>query len=295
MTITAFALVGCAHAGNPGPTLTGELRTRCYGVLTDATANASQWVRVHAAEALVSLNHPAPALAAFRPLAETTEPRYRVVVWRVLAAAEPDAAQRRMYVQRIRTALLDPGGPDQTHAMEALAKLREPAAGDAERRCIHEIADGAGPTSPFALWRLWQAGDTGAVDRLVKLLSDGDATTRARAAYVLGRLQPLPTTAGTAVSMALMKEPSDSPAHSMLRSAIGGQAVRDLARDPHADPSGRYIAATWLAEFGNTGDDELLTPLLHDPHQGVQVGAAFALLHIDQRAASTAGPTWNQN
>ena len=43
--------------------------------------------------------------------------------------------------------------PDQTHAMEALAKLHEPAADDAELRCVRDVSDGQGQTSPFAVVR----------------------------------------------------------------------------------------------------------------------------------------------
>jgi SSS family solute:Na+ symporter len=257
-------------------------------VLTRALTDPSPWVRVHAAEALVSVKRPEPALTAFRPKAETTEPQYRIVVWRVLAGAEPEPAQRRRYVERIRAALLDPSGPDQTHAMEALAKLREPAVDDNEHRRVREVADGEGPASPFAVWRLAQSNDATAIERLVKLLGADDATTRARAAYVLGRLRPLPATAAEAVSAALANEPDDSPARPMLRAALGGDAVRALARDAHVPPSGRYFAAIALAENGTAGDYTILTDLLDDPDADVRVGAAYAMLQIDGRAAATA-------
>jgi SSS family solute:Na+ symporter len=279
---------GRAHAGTPDPAPTDELRSRCYDVLVGALADESPWVRVHAAEALVSLDRPAPALAEFRPKAESAAPPYRVVVWRVLAAAEPEAPRRRQYVERIRAALLDPNGPDRTHAMEALAKLHEPPADGAERRHVRDVADGAGPASPFAIWRLAQAGDSTAVDRLVRLLQANDVTTRTRAAYVLGRMHPLPATATAALSAALGNEPADSPARTMLRAAAGGDAVRELARDPRVPPSGRYFAATWLADFGTAREDATLVPLLHDPDRDVQVGAALALLQIDRRAAAAA-------
>src|SRR6185312_13306010 len=118
----------------------------------NALDDESPTVRVHAAESLISLHRPEPALAAFRPIRDSMEPVQRVLVWRVLAAAEPEAGKRREYVERIRAVLLVPDGPDRTHAMESLAKLDQPAA-DAELQCIRDIAAGAGPASPFALWR----------------------------------------------------------------------------------------------------------------------------------------------
>jgi SSS family solute:Na+ symporter len=288
ISLASLALLGAGPTGACGAdqTLKDDVRLRCYDVLTRALEDASPWIRVHAAEALIALKRTQPALAVFRPRSETTEPRYRIVVWRVLAAAEPEPAQRRRYVERIRAALLDPNGPDQTHAMEALAKLHEPIADEAERRRVLDVADGRGDAAPFAVWRLAQAKDATAVNRLVKLLHADDATTRARAAYVLGRLKPLPKAASDAISTALKTEPIDSPARVMLRAAQGEDAVRELARDAQVAPSGRYFAAMSLAECGTTQDYAILAQLLNDPDADVRVGAAYAMLQIDGRGAA---------
>jgi len=258
-------------------------RARCYDVLIAALKDDSQWVRAHAAEALVQSNRPDPALDAFRPLADTAEPKYRVVVWRILAQAEPEAADRRRYIERIRTALLDRDGPDQTHAMEALAKLHEPAADDGERALVRDIADGGGPMSPFAVWRLAQANDPASVERLVKLLRSHDAVTRARAAYVLGRLAPLPQTVTVAIADVLKSERPDSPAHAMLRTAHGPDGAREVAKDIKGLPSGRYLAGMYLAERGTVDDVAMLGQLLDAADPDVRVAGAFALLMIDGR------------
>jgi SSS family solute:Na+ symporter len=121
-----FACIMRASAAGPAAELADRERSRCYDVLIRALDDDSRIVRVHAAEVLLSHGRSEAALAAFRSKATTTEPEYRILVWRVLAAAEPEAEQRRMYVERIRAALLAPTSPDQTHAMESLAKLNEP-------------------------------------------------------------------------------------------------------------------------------------------------------------------------
>jgi len=282
LLLTSLTMLGAA------PVLHDDQRARCRDILIRALHDDSPWIRVHAAEALIALKQSEPALAAFRPKADTTEPRYRIVVWRVLAQAEPDAAQRRQYVERIRTALMDPNATDHAHAMEALAKLHEPAADDAERKRIAEVADAKSQISPFAIWRLANASDATAIERLVALLSADDAVTRSRAAYVLSRLQPLPATASQAVTATLDKEPADSPARIMLRAAQGGQAVREMAKDSKVAPSGRYFAAMNLAESGTTEDYAILDTLLNDSDSDVRVGAAYAALQIDARAASAA-------
>jgi SSS family solute:Na+ symporter len=270
------------------PVLHDDQRARCRDILVRALLDDSPWIRVHAAEALIALKQTGPALAAFRAKADTTEPRYRIVVWRVLAQAEPDAAQRSQYVERIRAALMDPSAPDHAHAMEALAKLHEPAADDAERKRIQDVADAKSQISPFAVWRLANANDATAIERLVVLLHADDAITRSRAAYVLSRLQPLPDTATQAVTATLDKEPADSPARIMLRAAQGGDAVREMAKDTKIAPSGRYFAAMNLADNGTGDDFPILDTLLNDPDSDVRVGAAYATLKIDARAASAA-------
>ncbi len=73
--------------------------------------------------------------------------------------------------------------------MEAMAKLGEAADGEAERNYVRAVADGAGPASPFALWRLTQAGDMDSVSRLARLLDSQDAVTRLRTIYVLAQLR----------------------------------------------------------------------------------------------------------
>jgi len=274
------ACLALLAAGPPDP------RTRCHDVLIAALKDESQWVRAHAAEALVQSGRPEPALATFRPLADTAEPKYRVVVWRILARAEPEVAVRQQYVERIRGALLDRDGPDQAHAMEALAKLHEPARDAVERALVHEIADGGGPTAPFAVWRLAQANDPVAADRLVTLLRSTDAVTRGRAAYAMSRDNSLSDTASAAIANARSSEPADSPARAMLGVAQGAEAAREMLSDSQA--SARYAAAMLLAERGAADDRQALTRLLEDPDADVRVATAFALLRITDRQRSPA-------
>jgi SSS family solute:Na+ symporter len=288
--VIILMLACIASLGAERPVTDGPV-SRCYDVLISALKDESPWVRAHAAEALVLSKRPQPALAAFRPIAETSEPRYRVVVWRILAQAEPEPPERRRYVERIRAALLDRTGPDQTHAMEALAKLHEPCVDDFERRHVHEVAGGGGPASPFAVWRLAQANDPTVVERLVKLLRADDATTRARAAYVLARIGSSSHAATDALATALKSEPADSPARVMLRVAQGPDAARELAKDTQGPPSGRYFAAMYLAEHGAADDGALLGRLLNDSDADVCVAAAYAILQIDSRTGANAPST----
>ena len=51
-------------------------------------------------------------------------PQYRVGIWRVLAQAASAQEERKQYIEKIHNAYLQ--GPDQLHALETLAKLKEP-------------------------------------------------------------------------------------------------------------------------------------------------------------------------
>ncbi len=287
--LAGLALIVVAPASARGLVmeLSDQERSRCVEALMQGLADDSPLVRVHAAEALVSLNRPEPALTVFRPKRETTEPVDRVVSWRVLAAAEPEAESRREYIERIRTILLDPDATDRTHAMESLAKLKIPAATEGERRCIQEVADSAGPASPFALWRLAQSGNKDAVDRLAKLLASHESVTRFRAIYVLGRLQAEYPAALVALSAAMATEPDDSSERSILRAAVGGEPRRELLDDPKVSPSDRYFATVFLADFGSPSDYPRLARVLSQSNGDLRIGSAYAMLKIDSRSPAT--------
>jgi SSS family solute:Na+ symporter len=272
-----------ASAEGPAAKLADRERSRCYDVLIRALDDESRIVRVHAADVLIALGRSEVTLTAFRPQATTTEPEYRILVWRVLAAAEPEAEKRRTYVERIRAALLAPSSPDPIHAMESLAKLNEPVT-DAERRSVHAVAEGTGPGSPFALWRLAKAGDADALNHLAKLLHSPDWITRFRAAYVLGRLRPAYPVAAPALAAALETEPHDSRARPMMCAAAGGNTARALLDDTKAAAGDRYFAAMFLAESGSPSDYPRLTALLDDPSSDLRVSGAYALLTIDARS-----------
>ena len=287
LTLASLPLLGAAApvgAGHAESKLTDDVRSRCVAQLVGALDAESPWVRVHGGEALAALNRPERVIAAFRPQADTAEPQYRIGVWRVLARAE-QGDRRSEYVARIRRAFLDPNGPDQIHAIEALAKLKVPASGDAERKRVRDVAHGGGPAAPFALWRLAQGGDETAVARLASLLDNPDEATRVRAAYVLGRLRPLPQATDRALSAALAKQRAGSVAHSVMRAALGLGAAREMAQDPEAPQYARYSAAMCLAELGTARDYAILSRRLNDSDLDVRVAAAYATLQIEARAA----------
>ncbi|HTL28373.1 MAG TPA: hypothetical protein VL282_04110 [Tepidisphaeraceae bacterium] len=287
MVIASLGLIGLvkAQADAVPSQLTDAERSQYLQVLEHGLKDQALTVRVHAAEALIALHRPEPALKAFEPQRNTTVPKERILIWRVLARAARDPAQQLQYVAKIRSALDDPNGPDQTHAIEALAKLNEPIANDPERQTVRAIAASGEPAAPFALWRLAQAGDQAAVPRLTTLLASDDQATRFRTIYALGRLSPKLAAAHEALLAAAKKEPAGSAAQSMLRVVTGEGA--GVAADQTLPPADRYFAAMFLADSFQPTDIPVLKRLIDDSNSDVRVAAAYALLKIDAPRAAT--------
>src|SRR3954471_19064104 len=84
---------------------------------------ATGFARIHAAEVLCEHGHGYRITAAMQAEAETTDPMYRLGVWRVLPRVAKDDAERQRYVDRIRRVMFDETAPDRAGAAESLAKL----------------------------------------------------------------------------------------------------------------------------------------------------------------------------
>jgi len=286
VAIGSSVLLTAASALAGTPMLADAERRQLIHSLEQACAKPN-WVGIHAAEALIVLGHPDPVRRAFESQAESTEPRYRIGVWRVLARCTAEAS-RAAFTARIRAVLLDERAPDRVHALEALAKLAAPIQPGDERRAVTAMPQDPA-VAPFALWRSSQEGDPNAGQILMILSANPNDVARARAAYVIARLPDVRTAAAPVLAAALAKEPADSPAHAALAAATGREGSRQLISSART-PAARYTAATALAEDGTPADRDVLGPLLADPDDDVRVAAAFALLSIDARKTRTPAP-----
>ena len=290
VAVGSSVLLGAAVApALAGKTALADAERRQLVRALEQACTKQNWIAIHAAEALIVLGHPEPVRRAFEPQAESTEPRYRVGVWRVLARCSPDKAS---FASRIRAVLLDEHAPDRVHALEALAKLAAPIQTDDERRAVTAMSRDPA-VAPFALWRLAQERDPAAGQTLIALLAEPNEVARARAAYVIARLPDVRTAAAPALALALAKEPADSPARGALAAAVGGDALRRLLSS--GSPPERYTAAAALAEYGTPSDRPLLDPLLSDADEDVRVASAFAVLWIDARQTQTPPATRPRN
>jgi dienelactone hydrolase len=252
--------------------------------------------RIHAAEALIAHGQTETVAKFFQPEIETSESPYRIGIWRVMARAAATEAQRLQFVERIRTALLDPAGPDRLHAAESLAKLGK--ANPADRSAIAkweatlDDADGA-----FPRWLLLLGGsaETRAADEahLVKLLESKDAIARLRTGFAIGSL-----TDPSAASLARLQrqaqvEPADSPARAYLIAAV-------LLHTPRESPAYAEVkkqlsvyletgksyeqlqAASAIGQRGTADDLPALSRLLNNPEADARIGGATGSLYLLQ-------------
>lgn len=239
------------------PTLTADQRSTFLQILIDTATDDHSWVGVHAAEDLITLGRLEDARKAYLPQIESTQPQYRIGVWRVLARSAPTPELREQYITRIRNVLLDPAATDHTHAIETLGKLAAPITSPEERKIVESLTTDL-PSAPYAYWRLLQNNDPSALAKLKELTKSDDATARGRAHFVLARL------------------PGAAPA---TRPASGALS--------NANHSARHSAAMALADVGAPSDIPSLLPLIKDEDADVRVAAAFAMLSIDARSQST--------
>ena len=75
------------------PVSTPERQT-LVNILTEALSRRD-FVGIHAAEALIAIGNPQPVVEAFEPQLNSTEPKYRIGVLRVLARCETDPLMPR--------------------------------------------------------------------------------------------------------------------------------------------------------------------------------------------------------
>jgi SSS family solute:Na+ symporter len=282
-----------ASAGPQG--LDERLRQRAARVLRTALDTDARWIKVHAAEALLSLDRPQGVMQAFeRELAlKGAEPEYRIGIWRVLARAAPSDGERERWTRKIAAAFLDANGPDRLHAAETLAKLGYQPRGEEAEAFELAARTGPGPLAANARWVLANSGLPDAEAGLVELLDSDDGGTRADAAYAVRHLPKLSPAGWEKLTAALRRAPDDDIARASLVSAAFVHAPADrkayfrnelltYARTGTSDQ--RYEACAALAIGGTDDELPLLAGLLDSSDSDVRVGAAHAILRIDQPA-----------
>jgi hypothetical protein len=206
------------HAADVAP-----LIDRAVGHLREALARERSFSRARAAEVMLWTGLDAVAVReAFLGEVELAEPKWRVVVWRVLAQCSADAAERRRWEGLIRAAAIAPEGPDRTHGIEACAKLRLRGLPPD----LHDAAARPGDEQAFARWALANGGGAVEEGRLAELLRAERPQSRLVSAYALCFLPKLHAASNAAVLAALASEPATSVPRPYLIAAAHVHAQR---------------------------------------------------------------------
>ena len=263
-------------------------------MLRTSLEHEQRWIKVHAAEALLSSSQPDGVAQAFEGelAAHDAEPEYRVGIWRVLAQAADGDRQREPWIRKIVAAFLDTDGPDRLHAAETLGKLGYHARG-AETAAFELAArTGRGSLAADARWVLANSGRPDGDARLAELLSSDDRGTRNDAAYAMRHLAKLSTAGWEKLAAAADKSRTGDGERVTLLSAAfvhapAAQRTRFKAELLKYLSSGtndeKYEVCAALAIDGLDADASRLAPLLTDPSPDVRIGGALAILKISQR------------
>jgi hypothetical protein len=195
--------------------------------LTSIVHKSQKFVKVHAAEYLIWTGHPEIALEEFLKEEKmySEEPKYRVVIWRVLVQAEQNPARKKIWLDKIYKAYQDMNGPDRTHATETLAKLKQPVSTLFPKETEATLKSEDRNLQTYALW----ASSFGSENLMNKnrekfldmALTDNDIIIRKISAYVLRQskgLNPQQWERLTAAALAL--NPADETYVTFLATAL---------------------------------------------------------------------------
>ena len=294
MTLGLSLGLAAAHGASTPGAVSADLRQRSLKTLTAALEKQNGWTKVHAAEALLSLDYPHGVAQTFgRELAlNGNEPKYRIGIWRILAQASRNDQQREQWLDKIRAALLDPTGQDRIHAAEMLAKLGYKVRGPEAEAFDLVARTGPGPLTANVRWIFANSGQVEDETSLVTLLQSNDPETRFDAAYAIRYLPKLSPGNWNKLAAVARNEPTNSDGRVYLISAAFVQAPLDekmrcktelLKYAQHGTKDDKYEACAALAKLGRAEDLPLLTRFLDDNDPDVCVGAAQAILRIDRR------------
>ena len=112
-----------ARASDTGIQVDPNLHRRAANVIRQVFDKEQQWVKVHAAEYLLSLGYPEGVNEGFGKELDLHggEPQYRIGIWRVLARAANTEEERDEWIGKIHDVFKDPSSPDRLCAAETLA------------------------------------------------------------------------------------------------------------------------------------------------------------------------------
>lgn len=295
--------------------MNSDLEKKAMTELRNTLRTRPQFVKVHAGEFLLWLGSPDEPRKEF--LKENDlhgeEPKYRVVIWRVLAQTETEPEKKAVWTNKIANAFSDTAGPDRIHAAETLGKLGLSPLQKYPEATMHALESGNRNLQVYSLWATSYSSDsalaTNKREFLRLLISDSNVVVRKISAFILRNIRDLSLPDWNTLSEKAFAEPVNSDVRTTLFNTAfvtkpEGPGEKDLynkiqmemKKEHHLFPAGKRIElALSLAQKGTMDDYPILIAMLNDENiQGfyekdsdegadVRAAAAYAILKIKQR------------
>ncbi len=280
--VLALVALPSARAADAPLHVTPGLCERSVSSIRRVLDREHRFVKVHAAEYLLSLGYPQGVEEAFHKELQTHggELQYRIGIWRVLARCDTRGPEPSEWTDKIRDVLRNPSAPDRVHAGETLAKLGYRLRDD-EAASLEEAArPDSAPLTPYALWVLANSDWPGAEGRLAELLDSSDVDARLGAAYALRHLPSVSAPTEEKLLAVARRERSGSKAKVYLLAAAAIHATPDRRASLTAELADfaakgnreeKVESCQTLAEIGGDSDLSLLTRLLDDSDPDLRV------------------------
>lgn len=308
-----FSMISCnTVATQPDP-----LADKAMNELRTVLATQSQFIKVHAAEYLIWLGDAEEVKKEYLKedsLYHTQTP-YRIGIWRVLAEAEENPADKARWINKVFDVYGDPRAPDRLHATETLAKLQQSPLERYPDITRETLASDNRNLRTYALWAVSYASDTAMEKNRTEFLhlaaTDPDSIIRKISAFILRKIKGLTTDEWTSLANRALAEPAASGMrHSLLNTVFvtlpegaGNEELfrrteQEMLKDhAHFSAAERIELALSLADKGTDSHLPILTSMLNNEHvtgiyepnskegADVRATAAFAILKIKERAA----------
>lgn len=269
------------------------LEAKARATLWHVFDTEKDWVRVHAAEALIAAGEGAKVRAIFqRDLATWEKTPARIGAYRVLATLAETPEERAQYVAAVERVYLDPKNPDRPQAVETLGKLGCVLSG-ATLEAVREQATHAAPADRIMpWWALANSGDAAARGKLVAAVAS-DGAMQQRGAYALRWLRCDDAGVRAALAEAAARVESGTLPYAFVLSA----ALRTWPAAPDAavwreklkaalvsgDAVAQFEAAQTLQYFLRPEDLEAVAPLLEGKEGDTRTAGALVILRVLDR------------
>jgi solute:Na+ symporter, SSS family len=247
------------------------------------------FVKVHAAEALLSHGYRDLVRVEFEPEVAGAEVPYSIGVHRVLAQVSTDLPIRASHVDAIRRVAFDTSSEYRVHAIESLAKLNEFREADRPEltNFIATVDDG---TAAFAKWLVALSKESQDHERLAQTLRSAEPMARLRTAYALSRTDEVSESTTTILASTLESEPFDSMARVYLLGAVlrhcecDAKILEELQSYLRSDKANEaYHAGLLIGYFGDTKMMPALQSNLASVEPDARIGAADGILRLLRR------------